>query len=413
MISKQQTHILVIGAGYAGMLATVRLAAKTRRQNVSITLINPAETFVERLRLHQYAANQPVRQRPIIGILRGTGVHFVRAWVTAIDTQRCEVVAQTETGSQRFAYDYLLYTPGSTIDRDSVPGVRENAYTLTPTGPHSAEALRSALPELNRRGEHLVVVGGGATGIEAAAEFAESFRNLRVSLVTQGEPGGSWGGKIQSHIVKTLARLGVSIRDRTAVARVEPHAITTEDGESIPFDLCLWAGGFAVPSLAREAGLAVNERGQLLIDPYMRSISHPEVYAAGDSAQPVEESGMRVRMAALTAAITGAHAADCLSNAINGRPQKPLNFAYLGQGIALGRHEAVGFNNFPDDKPKWPIFTGWLGVRGREFFVDLLARLPGIERRLPGLRFWLGRGKVKTASRLDAHHDTGRTPLSA
>ena len=405
-MSQQQIHVYVIGAGYAGMLAAVRLAGKTRRQNVQITLINPSERFVERLRLHQYAANQPVRQRPIVEILRGTGVHFVQAWVTAIDTHRREVVAQTDTGSQRLAYDYLLYSPGSTIDQDSVRGVREYAYTLTPTGPHSAEALRNALPELNRRGGQLVVVGGGATGIEAAAEFAESYSDLRVSLVTRGELAGFWGGKIQSHILKTLTRLGVSIRDHTGVARVGPHEITTEDGGSIPFDLCLWAGGFAVPSLARESGLAVNERGQVLIDPYMRSISHPEIYAAGDSARPVDESNIHVRMAALTAVITGAHAADCLSNAINGRPQKPLNFAYIGQGIALGRHEAVGFNNYPDDKPKGPIFTGWLGFYGREFFVDLLARLPGIERRLPGLHFWPGRGKVKPAAGLNLRHET-------
>src|SRR5512135_2504898 len=111
-------------------------------------------------------------------------------------------------------------------------------------------------------------------------------------------------------------------------------------------------------------------------------------------------------MAALTAVITGAHAADCLSNAINGKPQKPLTFAYIGQGIALGRHESVGFNNYPDDKPKEPIFTGRLGVRGREFFVDLLARLPGIERRLPGLHFWPGRGKVKPVTHLNLRHET-------
>ncbi len=96
MMPKQETHIVVIGAGYAGMLATVRLAAKTRRHNVRITLMNPVETFVERPRLHQYAVNQPVRQQSIVGILRGTGVDFVRAWVTAIDTRQREVVAQTD-----------------------------------------------------------------------------------------------------------------------------------------------------------------------------------------------------------------------------------------------------------------------------------------------------------------------------
>ncbi len=413
MTSGKQPHILVIGAGYAGLLATVRLAAKTRHQNAQITLINPMETFVERLRLHQYATNQPVKQRPIAEVLRGTGVRFVKAAVTAIDTHHHEVVALTDAGSQQLAYDYLLYTPGSTIDRDSVPGVREHTYTLTPTGPHSAKALRSALPELNRRRKHLVVVGGGPTGIEAAAEFADAYPDLHVSLVTRGRLGEFLGGKIQSYIVTSLEQLGVDIQDGMAIARVESHELITTSGDSIPFDLCLWAGGFAVPPLARESGLAVNERGQVLIDLYMRSISHPDIYAAGDSAQPVKESGVRVRMAALTAAITGAHAADCLSNAVNGRPQKPLNFAYLGQGIALGRHDAVGFNNFPDDTPKWPVFTGWLGFYGREFFVDLLARLPGIERRLPGLHFWLGRGTIKPAAASGAPRETGQSSLSA
>src|SRR5712691_1145727 len=107
-MSKPQTRILVIGAGYSGLLATVRLAGKTRRQNVRITLVNPASTLVERLRLHQYAANQPVKQRSITETLRGTGVDFVQAAVSAIDTQRREVVAQTASGLCRLAYDYIL-----------------------------------------------------------------------------------------------------------------------------------------------------------------------------------------------------------------------------------------------------------------------------------------------------------------
>lgn len=391
---QQRTQILVIGAGYAGMLATVRLAAKTNHKNVQITLINPLNSFIERLRLHQYAANQPVKQRSISGILRGTGVRFVEAQVTSINIHQREVVAKADSGEQRLPYDYLLYTPGSTIEQDSIPGIRQFAYTLTPRGEHSAEALKSALPELNKRGGKLVIVGGGPTGIEAAAEFAESYPGLHVSLVTRGEPADAWGGRIQSHIVTALLRLGVSIQNRTIVSQVRAHEIITSKGDAIPFDVCLWAGGFVASPLALQSGLDVNEHNQLLIDLCMRSISHPEIYAAGDSGQPVEKSGVHIRMAAYTAAITGAHAADNLSNVINGRPQKPLNFAYLGQAIALGRHDAMGFNNFPDDKPKWPSFSGELGVLGREFFVGLLANLPEFERRVPGIHFWPGRGKA-------------------
>src|SRR5690349_8416719 len=149
-MSEQKTQILVIGAGYAGLLCTVRLAGKTRRQNVQITLVNAADTLVERVRLHQYAANQPVQRRPIVDILRGTGPTFIQGTVTAIDIKHHAVTAQMAGGSQRLTYDYLVYALGSTMERESVPGIRENAYTLTPTGLLSAEGLRTALPALNK-----------------------------------------------------------------------------------------------------------------------------------------------------------------------------------------------------------------------------------------------------------------------
>jgi len=97
-------------------------------------------------------------------------------------------------------------------------------------------------------------------------------------------------------------------------------------------------------------------------------------------------------MSAVTATILGAHGADCLSAELQGRTPRPLSFAYLGQGIALGPHKAIGFNNYPDDLPRQPYFKGRLGYEGREIFVRLLATLPSIERRLPGSFFWLGKG---------------------
>jgi NADH dehydrogenase len=405
IMDQPKVKVLVIGAGYAGLLATVRLAMKTQHENVQITLINPSEVFVERPRLHQFAANQSLKQGQISEVLRGTGVQFIRAQVTEIHVQERELFLRTDTDHQRLPYDYLLYTAGSTVEQDRISGVRQYAYTLNPNGPHSAESLRGVLPELNKQRGQLVVVGGGPTGIEAAAEFAESYPGLHVSLVAPGKLAEFWGGEIQAHIHKTLTRLGVLIHDHAIVDRVERNEILTRDDGSIHFDLCLWAGGFVAVPLAKESGLAVNERGQILTDLYMRSISNPQIYAAGDSAQPVKTSGMQVRMAAYTAAITGAHAADCLYNAIMNRPQKPLNFAYLGQGIALGRHDSVDFNNFPDDTPKWPTLTGEFGVVGREFFVNLLANLPAIEHRLPGLHFWPIRGMGKSTTRLDIQNE--------
>jgi NADH dehydrogenase FAD-containing subunit len=141
----------------------------------------------------------------------------------------------------------------------------------------------------------------------------------------------------------------------------------------------------------------VNERGQVLVDPTMRSVSHPDVFALGDAAFPAYEAAVPIRMAAFSAVAMGAHAADCLANLLNEKPLRPFGFAHVGLGIALGRHDAVGFNTYPYGQPRMPMFTGWLGVTIREFFVNFLASLPTYERLMPGFFFWLGKRRVAPA----------------
>ena len=79
LASAPQTRVVVVGAGYAGLLFTTRLADKVAGRNVQITLVNESPAFTERLRLHQYATNQRLAWRPIAEMLRGTHVRFVRA----------------------------------------------------------------------------------------------------------------------------------------------------------------------------------------------------------------------------------------------------------------------------------------------------------------------------------------------
>lgn len=398
-MQKNNMRIVVIGAGYAGLLATLRLAGKTRSHPAAITLVNAAATFVERLRLHQFAANQTIRQRPIRDTLHGTGVNFVQGMVSKIDTARREISVQTANDIRQIGYDKLLYALGSTIERDSVPGLREYAYTLTPSGSLSALALREVLAGVAARGGQVVVCGGGATGIEAAAEFASTYPSLRVHLITRGELGLFLGKDVAAYIRKSLGRWGVVVQDHTTIVEVTDGQAIINNGSAVPFDVCLWTGGFTVPALARESGLAVNERGQILVDPFLRSTSHPDIYAVGDAASPVEEPGVPLRMAAYTATLMGTHGADNLAALIRGKTQKPLSFAYAGQGIALGRHNAIGFNNYPADKPNRPYFTGRVGYEIRELFVRFLAAAPNLERRFPGVFYWLGKGRYARKQR--------------
>lgn len=395
---EQQTEIVIIGAGYAGLLATVRLAGKLRRKPATITLVNASDQFVERVRLHQFAANYTLKPRPITSILQGTGVNFVQGNVSRIDATQHTLDVQTETGAQHIHYDKLIYALGSTTNRDSVPGVRDYAYTLAPSGPLSAAELRERLPALNESGGRVVISGGGATGIEAAAEFGAAYPNLSVTLLTRGPFGQTFGKGITRYMRRSLERLGVTIQDHTAVTEITPTEIYTNSG-TFPYDLCLWAGGFVAPPLARESGLAVNERGQILVDPFLHSVSHPDIMAVGDAASPVEDPGVKVRMSAFTALILGAHAADSLAATLQGKTPKPLSFTYLGQGIALGPHNGVGFGLTSDDRPKSYYFPGRTGYEIRELAVRTLAALPGIERRRPGFFVWLGKGRYAASLR--------------
>jgi hypothetical protein len=122
-------------------------------------------------------------------------------------------------------------------------------------------------------------------------------------------------------------------------------------------------------------------------------------HVSGNRSAEQETPGAPVHMSAVTATIMGAHGADSLSATLLGKAPKPFSFAYLGQGIAIGRYNAIGFNNYPDDKPVPPYFIGWLGYQIREIFVRYLAAVPRLKRRWPGLFVWPGKGRYEHVQR--------------
>jgi len=396
------TRILVLGAGIAGLLFTLRLVGKVARESVQITLVDEADTFTVRPRLHEFATNQRVFRRSFPEILRKTQVRFVQGRVTSLDPGQRRVTVQDQQQQQyELAYDYLVYALGSLTDRHSVPGVAEYAYTLSARGPFSAAALRETLPEIGARGGQVVVCGGGATGIETAAQVASVYPRIKVSLVTHGSLALSWDKSVTDAIRHRLVRLGVEIVDQSKVSAVRAHSVVLDQGRELACDLCIWTGGFAVSPLAREAGLAVNERDQMLVDPFLRSVSYQEIYAIGDAASPVEDPGVaHVRMSAFTAGIMGAHGADCVSAILTGSTTKPLSFAYMAQAIALGRHHAIFFPLSPDDRPRPPYITGWVGSLVRAAAVNFVVTATLVQRRFPGLFAWLGKGRYEQAQRL-------------
>ena len=392
-MSTPKLKVLVLGAGYAGLMAALRLAHKTDAARVELTLVNNAPFFNERVRNHQLGAGQTLVERPLADFLRGTRIEFVQAQVTAL--QPAERQVQVEAGGRRtvLRYDYLVYALGSFTQAETTPGVREQAFTL---GQDSAQRLAPRLRALAARQGRLLIVGGGNTGVEAATEFAETFSGLRISLVTRRSFAPQLSEAAQVHIRRAFNRLGVHFLEHTDVTALHAGHAATRAGADLPFDVCLWVGGFGVGDLARQGGLRVNGRGQVLIDRAMRSLSHPEVYAVGDAAMPAEAPGAPVRMSLYSAIMMGAHGADCLAAELLGRAPTAFGLSYYALGVSLGRRDGVAqFLHWSRDTPLPLILTGRLAGGFREFFVRFAVWSIRIQRVAPWVFDWPGKRKQR------------------
>lgn len=340
-------QVIVVGAGYAGLKAAMRLARKTHHDQVTITVVNGGDHFVERVRLHQLAADQPLKHFDLRHMLRGTGIRFVLGWVTQIEPDANTLSVKTADGTIRLPYDKLVYAAGSFIDTSRIPG---GEYALSLSSEATTRALRERLPGIAAQGGRLVVIGGGLTGIEAATELAEAYPGLRVTLVTRGTFGADLSRRGAAHIRKAFAGRGIELVENSAITRITATA-AEYDGGALPFDLCLWAGAFGVPKLARESGLQVNPQGQVMVDPYLRALSHPDVIAVGDAAGLERALDIPIRMACATGIYMGAYAADHLAAWASGQSPKPYRFGYVVRCISLGRGDGLIQRVQTDDTP--------------------------------------------------------------
>lgn len=372
------THeIVVLGAGYAGLVAAKRTAARLRSADVHITLVNAVDHFVERVRLHQLAAGQRLTNLPLANLLTNTGIDLMVARAIGIDLHERRV--RLDTAPYDLAYDTLVYALGSGPDV-STPGVREHAYTLADTASalHLDAHLRSLKPS-----SAVAVVGGGLTGIETAAELAAAHPSLRVTLLTSSAVGGWLSAKARGHLRTGLRRLGVETREDARVLEVTEGGFLFDGagGErELATHAVVWTAGFAVPNLARAAGLAVDERGRMEVDAFLRSVSHRDVYGIGDAAAARAPSG-KSRMSCQTGLPMGLHAGDVISTLVTGRQPRPARIRHVWQNISLGRHDGVSqFTRADDTVIDGAVLTGRASAR----FKEAITRGTVFAMRHPG-----------------------------
>ncbi|MBV9919237.1 MAG: FAD-dependent oxidoreductase [Pseudonocardia sp.] len=377
--NRNTTRVVVVGGGYAGTTAAnhLRLLA-----DVDIALVNARPRFVERIRLHQLVAD--THEATVdYGTLLGAGVRLVVETADRIDTLGREVVL---VSGRRLPYDYVVYAVGSTgAARSSVPGAAEYAHPIAEF--ESAQRLRAVVAQRGRDAP-LTVVGGGLTGIETAAELAGTGHAVR--LICGGVLGASLAEAGRWSVARRLARLRVDVRETAVVAEVRPDAVVLADATVLPSATTIWTAGFGVPQLAVRSGLTTDAVGRLVTDETLTSVDDERIIAAGDAAAP---SGRPLRMSCQAAGPLGAQAANTVLSRVAGTEPAPLDQAFVGQCVSLGRSAGIFQFTRRDDTPVDVALGGRVAAVLKEGICR--ATLWGIRReaRKPGSSGWLRGGR--------------------
>ena len=359
---KPQTtkHAVVLGAGYAGVNAALRL--RLRDKHVQITVINERPFFVERIRNHQLAAGQKLKTRPLAKIL-GHSIGFLQGRVLKLDPHGRAVMVETAEGTRMLQYDLLVYALGSGLARNTEPGVWHiNAH----------EAATRLMAELRLHKNIAVeILGAGLTGLELATELREKFSGADITLIDDKEPGSHLAPRAKDYLQRTLHAMQIKHRARRERVAVNSTGTLTVD-----------CTGFRPPALAKASGLACDDAGRILVDANLRAQGFGNILVAGDAAAYAFGSREIVYAGCATAMPMGTYAGEAAACLLKDKNPPVFRYGFTFQCISLGRKN--GIIQFLDKHTGEPIDRMLTG-KSAAIFKELISRLTVLLPRLEGM----------------------------
>ncbi len=401
-------RIVIVGGGYVGMYAALRLRRKLHRGQASVTVVDASSTMTYQPFLAE-AASGSIEPRHVVVPLRKVlhGCEVITARVDTVDIDGRVIQARSAAGNQlAIGYDVLVLAPGSVPRRLPVPGLAEHAIGFSTLG--EAVHLRnhvlsrldaaSSIPQPARRRGLLTftVVGGGYSGVELLAELEDMARHalryhprlgrdeLRWVLVEASErilPEVS--ARMSRYTQQRLTARGIEVRLDTRLDSVVSGRIKLSDGDAFTCDTLVWTAGVRANPLVTQLGLPIDHRGRLVVDAGLRVPGRPGVWSAGDAAAVPDLS------AATPGAICGPSAqhavrqakrlADNILADLRGREIKDYKHTYAGSVASLGLHKGVA-EIYGVRLRGWPA---WMVHR-----LYHLSRTPTLNRKTRVLLDW-------------------------
>lgn len=280
-------RLLLLGGGHAHV-HVLRDLAQHPLPGVELTLVTPFlrqmySGMMPGLVAGHYGAAQCAI--PLAPLAAAAGVRLLQTAATAIDAAAREV--QLADGG-RLAYDLLSLDLGASMDRNRLPGARQHALFVRPIE-HFVQRLDDLLDLAARRVLDVVVVGGGAAGVELALALQHRLASAgeeraRVALVTGGAPPlAGYPARVVALGRAALRRRRVTVFEDSCLL-IRAGQMQLASGARIACDAPVLATGAEAPAWLAGSGLALDERGFVRTGATLQSVSHPEVLAAGDVA---------------------------------------------------------------------------------------------------------------------------------
>jgi NADH dehydrogenase len=374
-----QSDIVIVGGGAGGLELACKLGRKLGPDKV--TLVDSRLYHVWKPSLHEVAAGTlDIHQEGLSYqmLAHDRGFSFVYGAMTALDAAAHRITIAPVTASsdgeevlpeRTLRYRSLVIAVGSTSNYFGVPGAREHTISLNAT--EDAERFRLRLLRLLAQAEQqkedgaadsgldIVIIGGGATGVELAAELREAsgvyaaygFRRLQVKrdvriTLLEGAPRilAPLPERVSAAAARLLDQRAIRVVTDCRVNRIDPKQVSDNKGNVYPADICVWAAGIRAPEFLGSLGLPVAKGGQIEVDDHLAVKGVADVYALGDCAACTDGNGKPVPPRAQAAHQQADYLVRTFLHLDRGQaPQKaPYVYRDYGSLVSIGRETTVG-----------------------------------------------------------------------
>lgn len=361
---REVMHIVVLGAGYAGLTAVLQLQKKIKKKDIKITLINKHKYHYQTTWLHRCAVgiySEAYARVDLEPLLKKGLVTLKKEVVRAIHPHQKEV--HTDEGI--YSYDFLVVALGAEINTSEIPGLDHYAHSIVTLARANRLCNRfiTVMNDYKNSKQsaplHIVVGGGGFTGVELLGELIEQLpkmlamhqidaNKLKLTLIEKESTVlPEFNLELGEYALARLEEAAVDIKLQTTIKEIKRRTIKIEQGgivEEIPHDLFIWTAGVGKHSVLQSKAFLISDRSMALTSD-LTVQGHPEIYIIGDAIQEKEVTHQgNVLPNADIAIQKGKFVAESIEAQLKGSHTK-LNFSFKPYGsriASIGQHDAIG-----------------------------------------------------------------------